>query len=162
MRCNPFYPAMPPGQECEYGPSFSSLGEECKLCPHPRIVVARMDCQSCPAGEGPDLAHTSCVPCLGGTSSAFGVCEGCPVGATSNNARTECIDFNECQDNTETGTRDGGCDMLSATASVDPCTNDLYTVGYGFRCSLCPTGFLTVSTYRDYTIDRSTTHGTTR
>ena len=159
-RCNPHHPLMPVGQECEYGPSYSDLGEQCKMCPHPYIVVSGMSCQACPAGEGPDIAHKQCIRCFDGSFSGFGVCNGCPIGTLSNEGRSECVDYNECLTNPDTEIRDGGCDILSAKADANPCINEPFTSGFGFRCSTCPVGFQTVLTYEDFTHVRPLTHGT--
>ena len=101
-----------------------------------------------------DLAHRRCVECHEGTKSLYGVCEPCPIGATPNEAKTECVDVDECQEN------DGGCDLLALYGDDrSPCTNEAFE-GAGYRCGKCPPGFDSVPIVADYTVTRTSTHGT--
>ena len=127
--CNPKHPSVDENF-CQYGPSFSYLGMECRLCPHPNVVNERRTaCATCREGEGPNINHDKCVPCIDGTKSDFGVCQPCPAGSTSNLQHTECVDVDECAiDN-------GGCDEI-ATIGGGPCINTPYTAN-GYQCGTC-------------------------
>ena len=70
---------------CMYGPSYSHLGLECRLCSHPMVTnVQRTRCIACQRGQGPNAAHTECVRCNEHTVSQLGVCTACPIGSTNN------------------------------------------------------------------------------
>ena len=161
-QCNIFHPNLvvdsPTRGKCEYGPTYSDLGQKCKMCPHPLVVNSqRTECKACVAGFGPNYNHTACVPCLNGTKSEFAVCTPCPIGSTSNRDHTMCVDIDECE------TNDGGCDVLATVGVIDEtvsktCINEDFTAA-GYKCGTCPFGFMTVPTAEDFFVVRQLSHG---
>lgn len=63
----------PLGYEC----SYSKFSLSCSQCSSQSHSPDGLRCVSCPAGTGPSVDRTTCIPCGGNNYSNFGVCQPC-------------------------------------------------------------------------------------
>jgi hypothetical protein len=85
--------------------SYDEYSLHCAPCPQHQMSVQGLQCESCPAGRGPNRNQSGCVDCGGNAFSAFGVCGMCAGRASLDH--TACLEcpLNMVADPPELGCR---------------------------------------------------------